>query len=198
MCDELGGSDAMDMDSDCADIGSADVSTDASESLGESGIFDVPQDSFEEMGIFDDPQEGLAGLEETPDGDVYTAATLDETMILEEGGGIHSIAERMAQLEAEDADISEPGEPYEAKTLDEIMILEEGGGVHSIAERMAELEAEDEMPESLEPSAGDKIGRLTELRDCLLAGDQATLEMFGMETPDADADEGGFQKVKTR
>lgn len=63
---------------------------------------------------------------------------------------------------------------------------------------MAELEAEDAMQESLEPSGAERIGGLTQLRDSLLAGDRGTLEMFGIEASDSDADEEGFQKIKTR
>lgn len=187
MCDDLSGTGDLDLGAELSDP------LDTRENFADNEILDQPQESFEAAGIFDQPQEGIS----TPlDADAYTAATLDKTMILEENGDVHSIAERMAELEAENADVSAPSEPYEVKNLDEILILEEGGGVHTIAERMAELEAEDAASEALQPSRAEHIDYLTGLRDSLLAGDKSTLEMFGLDDPNSDA--GGAQKVKTR
>lgn len=187
MCDDLSGADNLDVASEQPEA------FENQETFEGSGILDQPQESFEAAGIFDQPQERIS---QPLDADVYTAATLDETMILEENGDVHSIAERMAELEAENADVAAPSEPYEAKTLDEILILEEGGGVHTIAERMAELEAEEAAPEALQPSRAEHIDYLSGLRDSLLAGDKNTLELFGLEDPNSDT--GGSQKVKTR
>ena len=218
MCDDLGSFDSMDQDVESvSDISAAACDT--------AEPFSAAEPDFEGSGIFDSPADiGYEGISDTPqdvpeptaDDDVYHANTLDETMILDENGEVHSVAERMAELErAEELQRPEAAEPYEAKTLDEIRILDEDGGIHTIADRMEELYGENPMGvsheqleqpeapdeagiESLGPTASQRIEYLTELKSSLLTGDQDTLELFGLEDPNADTEEGGDQKVKTR
>ena len=100
-------------------------------------------------------------------------------------------------------------------TLDEIEILEDSGDTHTVAERLEELYGENPMGEQLTPalkgleafesqSSDERLEeiqagkeRLEDLKASLLAGDQAALEMFGLESPDT-SEEAGHQKVLTR
>ena len=63
------------------------------------GVTDMPQESFEELGIYDEPRKAAGEFGQSED--IYTTGTLDKTYILEEGGGVHTIAERMAELEGQ-------------------------------------------------------------------------------------------------
>lgn len=127
---------------------------------------------FESEGIFDEPQDVLSDIPSEPE-DVYEASTLDEIEIMEESGDTHTVAERMEELYGENpmgeqlSPALEGLEAFESQTSDE---------------RLEEIQADKE--------------RLEDLKASLLAGDEAALEMFGLESPDTSED--GRQKVLTR
>ena len=167
MRDEFG----SDMDISGDDSGFSDVS-DSIQSSSDVSDYSAPID-FESEGIFDGPQDILTDIPSEPE-DVYEASTLDEIEILEESGDTHTVAERMEELYGENpmgkqlSPALEGLEAFESQTSDE---------------RLEEIQAGKE--------------QLEYLKAALLAGDEAALEMFGLESPDTSEEE-GHQKVLTR
>ena len=167
MCDEFG----SDMDISGNDSGFSDVS-DSIDSGSDVSDCDVPID-FESEGIFDEPQDILPDIPSEPE-DVYEASTLDEIEILEDSGDTHTVAERLEEL-------------YEENPMGE-QLTPALKGLEAF-----ESQSSDERLEEIQ--AGKE--RLEDLKASLLAGDQAALEMFGLESPDT-SEEDGHQKVLTR
>ena len=167
MCDEFG----SDMDISGDDSGFSDVS-DRIGSDSDISDCDAPID-FASEGIFDEPQDILPDIPSEPE-DVYEASTLDEIEILEDSGDTHTVAERMEELYGEN-----PMGEQLTPALEGLEAFES----QSSDERLEEIQAGKE--------------RLEDLKASLLAGDQAALEMFGLESPDT-SEEDGHQKVLTR
>ena len=167
MCDEFG----SDMDISGDDSGFSDVS-DRIGSDSDISDCDAPID-FASEGIFDEPQDILPDIPSEPE-DVYEASTLDEIEILEDSGDTHTVAERMEELYGEN-----PMGEQLTPALEGLEAFES----QSSDERLEEIQAGKE--------------RLEDLKASLLAGDEAALEMFGLEAPDTSEEE-GHQKVLTR
>lgn len=167
MCDEFESS--MGLSSD--DCGFSDVS-DSIDSVSDVSNCDAPID-FESEGIFDEPQDLPSDISSEVE-DVYEASTLDEIEILEDSGDTHTVAEHMEELYGEN-----PMGEQLTPALEGLEAFES----QSSDERLEEIQAGKE--------------RLEDLKASLLAGDEAALEMFGLEAPDTSEEE-GHQKVLTR
>ena len=167
MCDEF----EAGMDISGGDSGFSDVGGEISSDSDVSADNEVID--FESEGIFDAPQDLSPDIPAESD-EVYEASTLDEIEILEETGDTHTVAERMEEL-------------YGENPMGEQLTL--------ALEGLQEFEAQESFERLEEIQEGKE--RLEDLKASLLAGDQAALEMFGLESPDT-SEEDGHQKVLTR